>query len=243
MILIESARNERFRRYLSLLEGGGIKAEGLALLGGRKVIDELRARDPDRIREILLAPDHEPLDQHSAHVRLASPLFKELDVVGTRAPLAVITAPALDAWTPAPPRGLNLILALSDPNNLGACLRSAEAFGVARVILTEECSSPYLPRALRASVGSALRVPMVRAGRLSELAVTDVIGLDAGGTALDRFEWPTDVYLALGEEGRGLPANLAGPRIAIPMQGEVESLNATVAASLALYAHARARYS
>ena len=178
------------------------------------------------------------VDERIAHVRLAAPLFKALDVIGTNSPLAVIAAPELARWSPAPPRGLELILALSDPNNLGACLRSAEAFGVSRVILTEECSSPYLPRALRASVGSSLRVPMVRTGRLSDLTLSDVVGLDAGGTPLDQFAWPNDLYLALGEEGRGLPANLSGPRLSIPMRGAVESLNATVAASLALYAYA-----
>ena len=237
MIAIESAKNPKYRRWLKLLEGSGIRAEGQALLSGAKVIDEVWRDDPDRIVEILLPPKAEPLAMDVPHARLSGDLFRALDVVGTKQPLAVLTAPPLPEWDHAPARGLELILALSDPGNLGACLRSAEAFGVTRTILTAECASPYLPRALRGSAGSSLRMKMARTGPLADLSVTEVIGLDAGGQPLETFAWPKDGFLVLGEEGRGLPENLRGPRLAIPMRAPVESLNATVAASLALYAH------
>lgn len=237
MISIESAHNPKFRRWLSLLDGAGIRAEGLALLPGPKVIEEVLRDDPARVREILLPPKTEALAVDVPQVRLGGDLFRALDVVGTKRPLAVIHAPTLEDWDRSPPRGLELILALSDPGNLGACLRSAEAFGVSRVILTAECASPYLPRALRGSAGSALRLPLSRTGPITALDLDDVVGLDSGGTPLDQFAWPKDSYLVLGEEGRGLPAGLRGPRVAIPMAAPVESLNATVAASLALYAY------
>ena len=243
VIQIDSAANARYRRWRDLLEARGIREHGLALLPGRKLIDEVLAQDPSRVREILLGPKHEPLHPDIPHARLGGELFRALDVVGTNSPLAVITATTPSPWTPGPPEGLELILALSDPGNLGACLRSAEAFGVTKVILTEECASPYLPKALKAAAGSTLRLNLTRAKKLSELETIEVVGLSQNGQSIQDFNWPKNLYLALGEEGRGLPKTWNGPRLKIPMNKKVDSLNATVAASLALFSYVNARRS
>ena len=233
---ITSPHNPKYRRWLSLLESKGIRKEARALVSGVKLVEELCRQRPDDVEEIVLPPKAEPFDYQHRHTRLSAPLFRDLDVIGTRAPLAILRAPDLDEWhATEQPRGLELVLALGDPANLGACLRSAEAFGATRVILTEECASPYLPKALRASSGSAFRLKMVRAGRLADLRVPGAVGLDMDGTDLLGFEFAKDVYLVLGEEGQGLPPGLLTHRVRIPMRAPVESLNATVAASVAMF--------
>src|SRR5690606_41305783 len=65
--------------------------------------------------------------------------------------------------------------------------------------------------------------------------------LDGTGTDIENDGWPADLRLVLGEEGRGLPPGLTAEKLAIRTTGAVESLNATVAASLALHAHFRRR--
>jgi TrmH family RNA methyltransferase len=239
---ITSSANSKYKLWLSLTESKGIKKEGLALLSGPKVVAEFLAAAPERVREILVPPKGQELSADFQHTRLSADLFQALDVIGTHSAVAVIEAPALEKWTPtSTPKGLELILALSDPSNLGSCLRSAEAFGVRQVILTRECASPYLPRALRASSGAALRLALKSTGSLSDLEVSGAIGLDMQGEALNTFTWPRDSYLILGEEGQGLPSSLKVKRLSIPMQPPTESLNATVAAAIAMYAYSAQR--
>lgn len=236
---ISSPRNPGYRLWLSLLEAKGIKQEELALASGAKIVEELLLHHPERLREILLPPKAAPLAAACPQTRLSSALFKALDVSGTKAPLAVVTAPRLPDWKDgAAPERLELILALSDPGNLGACLRSAEAFGARRVILTEECCSPYLPKAVRASSGSVWRLNLATTASLNKLSFTGTaIGLDLKGENVLSFRWPRDAYLILGEEGRGLPPSLSLTPVRIPMQGGLDSLNATVAASIAMFSY------
>jgi TrmH family RNA methyltransferase len=131
---------------------------------------------------------------------------------------------------------LELIVGLGDPANLGALLRSAEALGASRVVLTRECASPYLPKSLKASANSAFRMRLALGPSLREFKLNTAFGLDMDGEDLAKFKWPKDAYLVLGEEGQGLP-ELNLKKLKIPMLGSVESLNATVAAAIALFTY------
>ncbi|PWR24002.1 TrmH family RNA methyltransferase [Zavarzinia compransoris] len=243
VIAIDSEQNERFRTWERLLEGRGIRKHGAFLLAGRKTVPEALAAVPDRFTAVI-APDTPALDQlapllpaHLARHVLARPLFERLDVSGTRLPLLVGTVPAFaEADLAAPPRGLELACALGDPSNLGALLRSAAAFGVRRVILLPEAAHPFHPKCLRGAANAVFRLDFVRTRGWAALAAGagPLLALDGGGADLTRFSWPGDLRLVLGEEGQGLPADLAAARLAIPTSGAVESLNATVAASIAL---------
>lgn len=141
-----------------------------------------------------------------------------------------------------PPQGLELICALGNPDNLGALLRSAAAFGASRVILLAEAAHPFHPRALRSGANAQFELELVRGPRWQDLnlAAGPLIALDAGGESVFDFDWPKDLRLVLGEEGQGLPSGLKLHRLAIPTTGAVESLNASVAASLALFSYFKA---
>lgn len=238
---ITSRTNPRFKTWLSLTEARGIRQNQLCLVSGGKLVDEILRDSPGALEEFLLPPKvMPPSDLPVPATRLSAPLFKELDVIGTRLPIAVVRTPTVDNWIPKPAVGLELVLALSDPANLGGLVRSAAAFGVQRVILTEECASPFLPKSLRASAGSAFKMTFFRTGPLKAFeSQGEVLGLDMEGEPLSSFNWPKDGRLILGEEGQGLPSSLGVRRIAIPMAPKIESLNATVAASIALYTYSR----
>ncbi len=102
---------------------------------------------------------------------LASPLFQQLDVLGTKSPLLVIRVVLLDQWEPAEGflPGCNLLVPFQDPENVGAVIRSAAAFGVAQVILLSESAHPYHPKALRASGGAVLRIRLRQGPSLKDL--------------------------------------------------------------------------
>ncbi len=241
---IESLQNPQFKLWEAVLESRGLKKHGRFLLAGRKSVPEALARWPERF-EAVLTHDGATLDRWTipdgvARYELSWKLFDFLDVSGTRSPLLVGILPEMPvADLAAPPRGLELVAPLGDPANLGALLRSAAAFGVSRVILTEEAAHPYHPKCLRASANAPFALELLRGPALSGIASAAglVVALEGGGADVDRFDWPRDVRLVIGEEGQGVPLGLDVPRLAVPTSGAVESLNATVAASLALFGY------
>lgn len=254
---ILSSSNPTFRSLLSLLGAKGIKDQGQYLLFGERVVREALAGGPKArtVASALLAVDGaqvgdfvRALPEGATVIRLSKPLFDELDVFGTRAPILVCETPAIPEWRAEAPRGLELLLALSDPANLGACLRSAGAFGASKAILLKECASPYLPRATRAASGLTLATPLERGPSIRALAplleqrrgpagLASLIALDMKGAPLPRLKWPRPgARLLLGEEGQGVPDGLIATRAAIPMAPGAESLNAAAALSVALYA-------
>jgi RNA methyltransferase, TrmH family len=156
---------------------------------------------------------------------------------------------------PAVPGGLYLYLeGLQDPGNLGALARTAEAAGAAGIALSPGAASPNHPRALRASAGSLLRLPAAVGvepaaleARLAPLAPRWAALVPRGGQDLyGPIDLPAaaPLLLALGAEGPGLSTALfrrAALRLTIPLEPPVESLNATVAAALALFELRRRR--
>lgn len=241
--VIESVQNPSFKLWDTLQDGRGIRKAGLFILAGRKTVPEALRRWPDRFEAVLATDPTDvanlPLPEGLTRYLLARPLFARLDVSGTSVPLLVGRAPEMpEVDLSLPPSGLELVCALSDPSNLGALLRSAAAFGVRRVVLLEESANPYHPRCLRAASNAVFALDLARGPRMEALggAAGPIMALDAGGEDMTRFDWPSDLRLVLGEEGRGLPDDLAVRRLSVPTTGAVESLNATVAASLALHA-------
>jgi TrmH family RNA methyltransferase len=141
--------------------------------------------------------------------------------------------------------GVYLYLAgLQDPGNLGAVARVAEATGVAGLALSPECVHPNHPRALRASAGSLLRLPVaVDTGpealdrRLAALGPGWVALEPCGGESLWESALTRPLVIAVGAE-RGLDPEVArrcGRRLTIPVAAPVESLNASVATALVLF--------
>ena len=155
------------------------------------------------------------------------------------------------AGSGAPP----LIVALdsvTDPRNLGAVVRSAAGFAAHGVVIPERRSAGMTASAWKTSAGAAARVPVARATNLVrqlkayQEAGCMVVGLDASGEiplpSLDLADGP--LVIVVGSEGKGLSrlvAETCDALVSIPMAGALESLNAGVAASIALYAVATRR--
>jgi 23S rRNA (guanosine2251-2'-O)-methyltransferase len=141
---------------------------------------------------------------------------------------------------------------VTDPRNLGAVVRSAAAFGAHGVLIPERRAAGLTASAWRTSAGAAARVPVARATNLARTLASYrkaglfVVGLDADGdVAVDAIELAGDpLVIVIGSEGRGLSRlvrEACDVVASIPMSGEMESLNAGVAAGIALYEVARRR--
>ena len=140
---------------------------------------------------------------------------------------------------------------VTDPHNLGACLRSAEAAGVTAVIVPKDRAVGITPTVRRASAGAADRVPLVAATNLARAlkalkeAGVWLVGLvgdiDASIYSID-LKGP--IAIVLGSEGEGmrrLTREACDFLAKIPMRGEIESLNVSVATGIALFEALRQR--
>lgn len=243
---ITSASNEVFKLWKTLDTSKAIRKNGLFFLMGEKIVAEFlkAAHEPAlarfKVHSEIIAEDMRPLTKAPTY-KLAKGLFNELDFVGTKSNLLLLTLPEIPAFdSTAKPKGLELICPLGDPGNVGAIIRSALAFHASQVILTEEAAFPFTPKAVKASAGAVLQMPIVRAGKLTEMNLQETYALDMVGTDISTFPWPEDLRLLIGEEGPGLK-NLKGLMKLKINTGPVESLNATVAASIALYSYHQAK--
>lgn len=142
-----------------------------------------------------------------------------------------------------------LIIALDsiqDPHNVGAILRSADAAGADGVILCKHKAAGLTPTAIKASAGAAYSVPVHVAGNLSKALSTLkengywVAGTDFDAQSVDyrKPEYDTPLVLVIGNEGKGISPGVKKQcdfKVHLPMNGEVQSLNASVAAGILMY--------
>lgn len=246
-------------------EGGGPEW----VVGRNPVVEALRAAVPatalyvaeridsdDRVRESLKLASQ-------AGIPLMEAARVELDRVAG-GPHHQGVALQVPAYTYAHPDDLldvadggpALLVALdgvTDPRNLGAVLRSAAAFGAHGVVLPSRRAAGVTATAWKVSAGAAARVPVARATNLTRAlqAYRDaglyVVGLDGEATqdlaSVDLLRDP--VVLVVGSEGKGLSRlvrETCDVVAAIPIGSAAESLNAGVAAGIALYEVSRARH-
>ncbi|MBK9704535.1 MAG: 23S rRNA (guanosine(2251)-2'-O)-methyltransferase RlmB [Betaproteobacteria bacterium] len=139
---------------------------------------------------------------------------------------------------------------VTDPHNLGACLRNADAFGAHAVIVPRDRAVGVNATVAKAASGAAETVPVIAVtnlartlGELKEMGLW-VLGADAGGESLPDADLAGPLAWVLGAEGAGL-RRLTRERcdriVGIPLAGSVESLNVAVAAGICLYATRVAR--
>jgi TrmH family RNA methyltransferase len=144
-----------------------------------------------------------------------------------------------------------IALDVQDPGNVGAIVRVAEAGGASGVVCAGACADPFGWKALRGSLGSALRLPIL-VHRDSREAIDEarrhrcriVATAPRGGQPLFDADLRGPLAVLIGGEGAGLAASQIGEadaRITIPMQSPVESLNTAVSAALIVYEARRQR--
>lgn len=140
---------------------------------------------------------------------------------------------------------------VQDPGNLGAMARVAESAGASGLVAAGQSADPFGWKALRGSMGSALRLPIVRRARVEEAIALArdrgcrvLAAVPRGGRSVFGADLAGRVAILVGGEGPGLSATtvaLADDRLTIPMQAPVESLNAAVTAALIVYEARRQR--
>ncbi len=249
---IRSVSNSLLRRVRDVAGGSG--GTELLLEGRRLIGDAIKAGvgpteilvRADRMEEIEAWPEW--MDR----VRPVAPkVYARLGSVKNPPPvMALAPMPEDRALTGLSAAGAPLVLVVagvSDPGNLGALARSAEAAGASALIPLKGGVSPWNPRALRGSMGSLLRLPVVlqsdadqvQAG-LSALGFRHLVAATRGGQTPRTTDWSGPIALWVCAETGAAPSvcdRMEG--VTIPLAQPVESLNVTVATSLLLFAAER----
>ena len=244
-----------------------------SLVLGRNPVRELLEREPERIEKVMLQRgvggaevseirrlgDEADVQIQYVPAGRLNQLARGLNhqgVIATASPLAYADltemlgaiAGSRDEVKVTKPR-LLLLDEVQDPFNFGAILRSAAAFGVGGVIVPQRNMAPLNAAAVKASAGTAGRVPVARVGNLGDTMYQLkergywLAGADAhGGTNIWEMDWHRPLAIVLGGEGKGLRKRTLDEcdfSIQIPMKGPAESLNVSVAAGILLSAASR----
>lgn len=256
---ITSRRNPLVAELRALQSGRGRREQGLMLLEGTHLLQEVLAQGlrPERV---LATEDW--MERHPHLVAALAPMVP-LQPVGEAVLAAVATTEHPDGVVlslPLPPGpcegAADLVLALDrlqDPGNLGTLMRTALAAGVGELWLAGG-ADPWQPKVLRASAGAALALPLRRlegsgelAQRLARVASEGhqvVATVVRGGLPYWQLDWSRPTVLLLGNEGAGLDPELqelCSHRVSIPHSPAVESLNVAVAAGPLLLERGRQR--
>ena len=140
---------------------------------------------------------------------------------------------------------------IQDPGNLGTMMRTAEGAGVTGVLLSKGCVDIYNPKTIRSTMGSIYRVPFLYTDdllgdldKLHEKGITTFAAHLKGKGYYDEESYCVPTAFLIGNEGNGLSDEIsekAKQYIKIPMEGQLESLNAAVAAAILMYEASRQR--
>ena len=261
--VITSRENHWLKTFRAALKSSRPEENRIALEGPHLVAEAIRSGM--RIEAILAGASGErhlpalqsALDHPTLILRTTDKLFDSLAATETPQGIAALArAPEykLEDLLRAADSLVIVLVAAQNPGNVGAILRSAEAFGATGVIATRGTAHPYSPKALRASSGSSLRLPILAelapTIALTQLRVSGLQILAASASQNPSAQRPDELdlrapfALLIGNEGAGLPADIersADACVRIQVAEPVESLNAAVAASLILYEAARQR--
>ena len=205
-------------------------------------------RDDPRMRDLLARASAAGVDVRQADAQRLTELAGTDRHQGVAAVVdATIPQVSLDELVAglAEPALLLVLDGVTDPHNLGACLRNADAFGAHAVIVPRDRAAGVNATVAKAASGAAETVPVIAVtnlartlGELKDLGLW-IVGADAGGERLPQADLGGPLAWVLGAEGSGL-RRLTRERcdrmVGIPLYGSVESLNVGVAAGICLYA-------
>ena len=260
IVHVASISDPRLDDYRNVPDPELLRARGVFVAEGRHVVRRLLTESRFTTRSLLLTPTAEQslsdllpsldaipvfvVSQEAMNAITGFNIHRGCLALGERPPLRSWDSLARDA------RRLVVLEQVSNADNVGAIFRNAAAFGVDAVLIGPACTDPLYRKAIRTSMGAALRLPfaMMEAwpGDLKRLQAQGfrlmALTPAADAQALNDVKPANRVALLVGHEGHGLSAEAlaaANLRVRIPMADGVDSLNVAIATAIALYALGR----
>ncbi len=250
--VLSSISNPKLRRVRELLDRSRArKKEDAFVVEGIRMFREI---PEDRLMETFIS---EKFHEENPSIRgsvVKNEVFQKLS--DTRTPQGVLTVVRQRHY--ALPdilqgkNGLWLILeGIQDPGNLGTMIRTGEGAGISGIIMDRNTADFYSPKTVRSTMGAVFRVPFFYtedlAGTVREIKKTGITTYAAhldGKKMYHEINYADRTAFLIGNEGNGLSdelTSLADIKLRIPMQGQVESLNAAISAALLMYRYMTGR--
>ena len=255
---ITSAENKKYKEIKKIANAEGLKKHGSTIISGKKLIREA-AENRALEKESLVIFDGyiesdekierviQEFDSKGKLLILKKGLFNEIDIFKTRSPLMIVKIPEIEEWDRRLNTGCMLMIPYQDPANVGSVIRSAVGLGIKDIIILKEAANPFHPKSIRASSGAVFNARILRGISIYELDELDtkitekIISLDMDGDDISVFKFPDNFILLPGLEGPGLPDSMKKNSVSIELDKSIESLNASVAASIVMYEWKKSR--
>ncbi len=251
--VIGSRQNSTVKAAAKLLSAEVRKAERSFLAEGARLCADA-AESKLKIKTAFFT--EEALDKYAAYIKeilskaaesyVIMPHVAEL-LSQTKHTQGVFCVCEKPEWKVEKLRGKHIVLEnMQDPSNLGAVMRTTEAVGVSGIILTGDGCDLFSPKALRASMGAAFRLPVIVMD--SSLALIECVRaenvktyasiVDSAAAGIEETDFAENAVIFIGNEGSGLLKSTVDAcdfRFTIPMKGRAESLNAAAAAAIIIW--------
>jgi TrmH family RNA methyltransferase len=256
-MVVSSRANARVKQLRAAFEGRARLSGGMVAIEGDHLLEEA-LRSGMVLKTVFVSESRavpRAVPRGVEVMRLTAEVFGS--VVETQSPqgVAALMVPpvrVLEDVVGSPDALILVAVGLQDPGNMGTLVRSAEAFGASGVLTTAGTVSAWNQKALRASVGSVFRVPVVAVDaseleglKRRGLKLIAAVGADGDGVVeAQAMDLTAGCAVMIGNEGSGLASEwleMCDAQVTIPCPGPVESLNAGVAGSLLLYEASRQR--
>ncbi len=233
-MVISSTDNQKYKFISKLKQKKFRDKENTFIIESKKLVEEaLSSADVDFI---FLSEDNIDYKTDKQKVIFSNALFEKLTgMVSTDGFGAVVKKKESKPLSSA---RVLLLDQINDPGNMGTIIRSCEAFGYNDVILTSGTVDIYNEKTLRASMGSIFRLNFIYMSYEEIKTLKNsykMVAADMSGYDINECEINEDLILAIGNEANGLSddiRSLTDTFVKIPMQGQIESLNAAIAASI-----------
>lgn len=256
--MITGSSNQQIKNIAALTKRAKErKNQGLFVVEGRKMFEEAPREWVECIyvsESFLAEPGAEALLEGRAYEVVADTVFRSVsDTVTPQGILCLVRMPhyGLPELLRGERTNLLILESIQDPGNLGTMLRTGEGAGITGVVMNRTTADIFNPKTIRSTMGSIYRVPFYVAAdlpgeiaRLKEQGVQVCAAHLRGTRRYDEADYRRATAFLIGNEGNGLSdeiAGLADTYIRIPMDGQVESLNAAISAAILMYEAKRQR--
>ena len=250
--MITSTSNAQVKNIINLMKKSGERKRcGLFVIEGLKMFTEI---PKDRIVKVYasesFAYDNKELLCNYEYEMVSDAVYKQMS--DTKTPQGILATVRMLEYSLddiLPERRIPMVVVLEnvqDPGNLGTIIRTAEGAGATGIIMSKDTVDIYNPKTIRSTMGSLFRLPVC-----DDLSYTETLSLlkdngiatyasviDTDACSVRDFDFPKNCAVVIGNEGNGLTneeASMCDKRITIKMSGNINSLNAAMAAGIILW--------
>lgn len=255
--MITSSSNSQIKNLIKLQKQSKVRNEQKVFIcEGKKMFEEVASQQRNQIQKVYLAESYyqQYTKQNPEYLKgldfevLSDQVMKEAaDTITPQGILAIVKQPVytLKDMTSSDSIRLLFLEDIRDPGNLGTMVRTAEGVGMTGIVLSKDSVDMFNPKVIRSTMGAIFRVPFFYAedfyaclNQIKNEGIAIYAAHLQGAVWYDKVSYQGKSAILIGNEANGLSdmaTSLSTQRIKIPMEGNVESLNAAIAAAVLMY--------